>query len=108
MRAEREFTRRTRTLAARVDRFIASLATAPMSGEPLGGAWEGYRAEHVYRDRYRVIWSVGDDVVEVFRVGLRIPPGSSSIYADPPPGEEDDDLPSVEGTVGEPPPSDAG
>ena len=77
--------------------FRERLETNADLGHPLRGEWSGYRAIHVYNDRYRVIWRdlpeiedySGDEddtviPVEVVRVGLKSPIGGSTIYERPP------------------------
>jgi hypothetical protein len=77
--------------------FRDRLETTSDLGYPLRGEWSGYRAVHIYRDQYRVIWrdlpeiedyaGAEDDTVvpvEVVRVGLKNPVGGSTIYDRPP------------------------
>jgi hypothetical protein len=77
--------------------FRDELETSSDVGYSLRGEWSGYRAVHIYKDRYRIIWrdlpeiedytgAEGDVVVpvEVVRVGLKNPVGGSTIYEKPP------------------------
>jgi hypothetical protein len=77
--------------------FKEQLETSGGLGHPLHGEWEGYRAIHVYNDRYRVIWrelseiedyaGAEDDTVvpvEVVRVGLKKPLSGGTVYERPP------------------------
>ena len=77
--------------------FIEQLATHDDLGYPLRSEWEGYRAIHVYNDRYRVIWrempevedyaGAEDDTVvaaEVVGVGLKKLLSGGSVYERPP------------------------
>jgi hypothetical protein len=77
--------------------FKEQLETSDDLGYSLHGEWEGYRAVHVYNDRYRVIWrelpeiedytGAEDDIVvsvEVVRVGLKKPLRGGTVYERPP------------------------
>jgi hypothetical protein len=77
--------------------FRDDLAKSGDLGYPLHAEWSGYRAVHIYSDRYRIVWrdlaeiedyagAEGDMVVpiEVVRVGLKNPDGGSTIYDQPP------------------------
>jgi hypothetical protein len=88
--------RRDRKAYSEIGKFFRELEKTEGLGYPLRGELAGYRAAHVYSDRYRVIWrelpeienyaGAEDDKVvpvEVLRVGPKKTAGEGTIYEQP-------------------------
>lgn len=60
---------------------IASLADDPHRGKPLQGVLAGYASIRAVQGRYRVIYLIAADHVEVVAVGARRPGDPKDVYA---------------------------
>lgn len=82
-----------------VELLLTNIEKTPDLGYPLLDEWEGCRAVHCGRDRYRIIWEIlspvedydkaGGEVVPIaiFRVGPKTDARGHAIYDDPRPHE---------------------